>query len=151
LELYALTKKESNVSYRIIEGSLSIEHHILLQQLTFRKKSKDGTEKTYYSYFIKLPRAVYNLLEPTDDLVYLKQDDDSLIELLHEPTDNSRKVKIQLDNKSLTDDTSEYRYKLTIPKKFIENDSFIRGQTYIILTVTSKNNKYGYYITLRQD
>ena len=146
-----MTKKESNVSYRIIDGSLSIEHHILLQQLTFRKKSKDGTEKTYYSYFIKLPWAVYNLLEPTDDTVYLKQDDDSLIELLHESDDNSRKVKIQLDNKSLTDDTSEYRYKLTIPKKFIENDSFIRGQTYITLTITSKNNKYGYYITLKQD
>lgn len=151
MEFNTLTKKESNVSYRIIDGCLSIEHHILLQQLTFKKKSKDGTEKTYYSYFIKLPRAVYNLLEPTDDLVYLKQKEDGLIHLLHEQVEESRKVKIQLDNKSLTDDSSEYRYKLTIPKKFIENDSFIRGQTYIILTIKSKNNKYGYYITLRQD
>lgn len=146
-----MTKKESNVSYKIIDGSLSIEHHILLQQLTFNKKSKNGTEKTYYSYFIKLPRTVYNLLEPSDETVYLKRNDDGLIELLHWPADNSRKVKIQLDNKNMTNDSSQYRYKLTIPKKFIENDSFIRGQTYITLTITSKNNKYGYYITLRQN
>lgn len=144
-----MTKKQK-VTYKTVNGKLSIEHHMLLQQLTFRKSSNNGEIKVYYSYFIKLPKAVYDLLNLSDDTVYLKQVNDKII-LLDTKEEDTKKVKIQLDNKSITDNVDDYRYKLTIPKKFIDTTVYKRGESYINCRITSTDNTKGYEITLRQD
>ena len=141
--------KQTKVKYKITGGKLSIEHNILLQQLTFRKKTKNNKDNIYYSYFIKLPRAIYTLLKPTDDTVYMKYEEDKIILSPH-VMDMAKKVKIQIDNKSLTDNPREHRYKLTIPRKFIDTQDYQRQKSYITLTITAEDNKEGYNITLKQ-
>ena len=64
--------------------------------------------------------------------------------------DNTKKVKIQLDNKSQCTDNDDYRYKLTIPKKYLNTTQYQTRKSYIICQITAKNNKTGYEITLTQ-
>ncbi len=147
--LHLTNKQKQKVKYKTINGKLCIEHNILLQQLQFRKKDKNDEYKNYYSYFIKLPRAIYTLINPTDDLVYLKKHENKII-ILPEEDENTKKVKIQLDNKSQCTDSDDYRYKLTIPKKYLNTTQYQTRKSYIICQITAKNNKTGYEITLTQ-
>jgi len=145
-----LTKKTNQkVTYKLIDNKLCIEHHILLQQLIFRKKTKNNEYKEYYSYFIKLPRAIYNLLSPEDDIVYLTKNKEK-IHIYTEAVDNSKKVHIQIDNRSQKNNMEYNRYKLTIPKKFITKTNYKHEKSYILCQIKANNNKRGYEITLKQ-
>jgi len=145
-----LTKKiNQKVTYKLIDNKLCIEHHILLQQLIFRKKTKNNEYKEYYSYFIKLPRAIYNLLSPEDDIVYLTKNKEK-IHIYTEAVDNSKKVHIQIDNRSQKNNVEYNRYKLTIPKKFITKTNYKQEKSYILCQIKANNNKRGYEITLKQ-
>lgn len=136
-------------TYRVLDGKLCIEHYILLQQLTFRKKGKTGEYKDYYSYFIKLPLPVYDLLAPEDDIIYLKKEDDKII-LQKNMCADGRRVKIQVDNKSLNKKREFNRYKISIPKKFITENCYERGKSYMTCRITGSDNSTGYTITLEQ-
>lgn len=145
-----MTKKINQKStYKVIDGKLCIEHHILLQQLTFRKKAKNEEYKDYYSYFIKLPLAIYDLISPKDNIIYLKKKNDKII-LQRDMDAASKKVKIQVDNKSLENEHEFNRYKISIPKKFIEETGYERGKSYMTCRIISNDNSTGYIITLKQ-
>lgn len=137
------------VTYRVLDGRLCIEHHIVLQQLTFRKKGKSGEFKNYHSYFIKLPRAIYDLLSPVGDIVYLKGCDDRIL-VLDSVDEGAKRVRIQVDNGS-GDSLGDFnRYKISIPKKFIREDEYRRGESYMMCRVVSSGNGPGYVIFLKQ-
>ena len=145
-----MTKKSNQkVTYKVLDKKLCIEHHILLQQLTFHKKSKNDKYSEYHSYFIKLPRAIYDLLSPEKDTVYLRKAGEN-IHISRNDMDKSKKVQIQIDNRSLDNKTEYNRYKLTIPKKFINETCYKRGKSYILCQITSKENETGYEIILKQ-
>ena len=137
----------SKVKYKTIDGKLCIEHYILLQELTFRKKSTTGEYKTYNSYLIKLPAAVYNLLDTRE--VYLEKVNEEIL-ILDTPTDNTRKVRIQEDKRSIND-VQKNRYSFTIPKKMLNLETYKRGESYITLRIIAQDNNKGYALTLEQD
>ena len=137
------------VTYKVLDGRLCIEHHIVLQQLTFRKKGKSGEFKNYHSYFIKLPRAIYDLLSPMGDIVYLKGCDDRIL-VLNSVDEDAKKVRIQVDNSSVDNLGDFNRYKISIPKKFINEDDYRRGESYMLCQVVSTGDSPGYVIFLKQ-
>ena len=145
-----LTKQtKQKVTYKVSNGKLCIEHHIILQQLTFRKKGKNEEYKKYHSYFIKLPKAIYDLLSPTKNIIYLKHQDDKLF-ILKNNEKNTKKVRIQVDNRSIDNITEYNRYKISIPKKFIKEKDYKRGKSYMKCQIISSNNNPGYIINLKQ-
>lgn len=137
------------VTYRVLDGRLCIEHHIVLQQLTFRKKGKSGEFKNYHSYFIKLPRAIYDLLSPAGDIIYLKSYDDRIL-VLNSVDEDAKRVRIQVDNSSVDNLGDFNRYKISIPKKFINEDEYRRGESYMLCQVVSTSDSHGYVIFLKQ-
>lgn len=127
--------------YDVIEGKLCIQHYLLLQQLSYRKKLKDNSYKDYQSYHIKLPRAVKELLH--DNTVFLEKVDDKLV--VHTSSgEGFKKIKIQKSRKG-NDDVG---YQLTIPRKLLDMSSYKRGETYILCQVTAADNSNGFVITL---
>lgn len=126
--------------YTVIEGKLCIQHYLLLQQLTYRKKLKDNTYKEYQSYHIKLPKAVKELLK--EDSVFLEKVDEKLV--VHTiDGDGFKKIKIQESKKG-----NNVGYQLTIPQKLLDMTSYKRGETYILCQVTAADNSDGFVITL---
>lgn len=136
-----LTKNDSKTSYSILEGKLCITHYLLLQQLVYRKKLKDNSFKEYYSYHVKLPRAVYELINPVDDVVYLEHAEKRIV--LHRKSDNLfKRIRIQ---KSRNDHSVSYQ--LTIPTKFLKGDDYKTGAITIACRVIAADNSDGYVIS----
>ena len=137
-----LTKNESKTSYEVIDGRLCIKHYLLLQQLVYRKKLKDNTYKEYYSYHIKLPRVIYELINPVDDTVYLEYDENRII-VHKESNDSFKRLRIQ---RSVHD--SSVIYQLTIPQKFLKLVYYESGKTAVVCQVIATDNDEGYEVTL---
>ena len=143
LGIYTLTKNIAEKHrYTVLDGKLCIQHYLLLQQLTYRKKLKDNSYKEYQSYHIKLPKAVKELL-PANNTVFLEKVDDKLV--LHTTNgDGFKKIKIQESKKG-----NDVGYQLTIPQKLLDMTSYRRGETYILCQVTAADNTDGFVITLK--
>lgn len=140
-----MTKKsKKETKYTIQDGHLCIQHYLLLQQLTYRKKLKTGEYKQYNSYHIKFPRVVHDLIDPPDDTIYLEKVEDEII-IHKEKNEKYKKVRFQKNNKT---DTHNITYQLTIPKKMLKIDNYKRGETYILCQVTAAENNEGYSVTL---
>lgn len=126
--------------YTVIDGKLCIQHYLLLQQLTYRKKLKDNTYKEYQSYHIKLPKAVKELLK--EDSVFLEKVDEKLV--VHTiDGDGFKKIKIQESKKG-----NDVGYQLTIPQKLLNITSYQRGETYVLCQVVAADNSDGFVIIL---
>ena len=129
--------------YIILDSKLCIQHYLLLQQLTYRKKLKDNSYREYQSYHIKFPKAVKELLG-SNDTVFLEKVDDKLV--LHTSNgDGFKKIKIQETRKG-NDDVG---YQLTIPQKLLDITDYKRGETLVLCQVTAADNEDGFIITLK--
>ena len=137
-----LTRNESKTSYDVIDGMLRIRHYLLLQQLVYRKKLKDNTYREYYSYHIKLPHVIYELIDPVDDTVYLEEDEKRII-VHRESEDSFKRIRIQ---KSVYD--SGVIYQLTVPQKFLNMVDYESGKTAVVCQVIAADNDVGFEITL---
>ena len=128
--------------YTLVDGKLCIQHYLLLQQLTYRKKLKDNSYKEYQSYHIKFPKAIKELLG-SNDVVFLEKLDSKLV--VHTRNgDGFKKIKIQETRKG-NDDVG---YQLTIPQKLLDITSYKRGETYVLCQVLAAKNNNGFIITL---
>lgn len=126
--------------YTVLNGKLCIQHYLLLQQLTYRKKLKDKTYKEYQSYHIKLPRAVKELLGD-NNTVFLEKMDDKLV--VHtSDSDGFKKIKIRESKKE-----NNVGYQLTIPQKLLDMTSYQHGETGILCQVVAADNDDGFVIT----
>ncbi len=121
---------------------LRIRHYLLLQQLVYRKKLKDNTYREYYSYHIKLPHVIYELIDPVDDTVYLEEDEKRII-VHRESEDSFKRIRIQ---KSVYD--SGVIYQLTVPQKFLNMVDYESGKTAVVCQVIAADNDVGFEITL---
>ena len=128
--------------YTVIEGKLCIQHYLLLQQLTYRKKLKDNSYKEYQSYRIKLPRAVKELLGE-NNTVFLEKVDEKLV--VHTSNgDGFKKIKIQESRKG-----KDIGYQLTIPQKLLDMTDYQRGETQVLCqVVAAADNSDAFVITL---
>lgn len=145
-----MSKKYSQrIKYTLIDGKLCIQHYLLLQRLTFNKKVKTGEYKEYNSYHIKFPRAIYDLLQPEDNQLYLKQLENGKILVLTEPDDAARKVKIQKTNKKQNSSSDNRTYSITIPKKLLVLDDYRQGEVFILCQIIA-DNETGYTTTLER-
>ena len=142
LGIYILTKNIiEKHRYTVLNGKLCIQHYLLLQQLTYRKKLKDNSYKEYQSYHIKLPKVVKELL-PANNTVFLEKVDDKLV--VHTSNgDGFKKIKIQESKKG-----NDRGYQLTIPQKLLDMTSYQRGETYILCQVVAADNSKGFVISL---
>lgn len=142
--MFSLTRNDKvRTRYSVVDGRLCIEHFLLLQQLTYRKKLKDDKFKEYFSYHVKLPRVIFDLLDPVDNMVYLEGCDGFVV--VHRMMgDGFKRIRIQESRKG----DGSVIYQLTVPQKLLSVDAFVRGETFVRCRVVSCDDGDGFRLTL---